>query len=83
VDAWNGEVFADFRDPDRRLIIEKNSIGLTVLRRHDNNSWIAATLTADDVLWLEPDVDLPVAELYENVDFPDIEPPNPAVAMSG
>ena len=54
-----------------------------MLRRHDNNSWIATTLTADDVLRLhEPDVDLPVAELYENVDFPDIEPPNPAAAIS-
>jgi len=54
-----------------------------VLRRHDNNAWIAATLTADDVLRLhEPDVDLPVVELYENVDFPDIEPPKPAAAMS-
>ena len=65
------------------VIVEQNSIGLTVLRRHDNNAWIATTLTADDVLRLhEPDVDLPVAELYENVDFPDIEPPNPAAAIS-
>ena len=65
------------------VIVEQNSIGLTVLRRHDNNAWIATTLTEDDVLRLhEPDVDLPVAELYENVDFPDIEPPNPAAAIS-
>ena len=65
------------------VIVEQNSIGLTVLRRHDNNAWIATTLTADDVLRLhEPDVDLPVAELYENVDFPDIDPLNPAAAIS-
>src|SRR5215471_7525189 len=66
------------------VIIEQNSIGLTVLRRHDNHAWITTTLTADDVLRLhEPDVDLPVVELYENVDFPDIEPPTPAAAISG
>jgi hypothetical protein len=54
-----------------------------VLLRHDDNAWIASTLTADDVLRLrEPDVDLPVVELYENVDFPVIEPPNPASATS-
>jgi len=65
------------------VIVEQNSIGLTVLRRHHNNAWIASTLTADDVLRLhEPDVDLPVVELYENVDFPVIEPPNPASATS-
>ena len=65
------------------VIVEQNSIGLTVLRRHHNNAWIASTLTADDVLRLhEPDVDLPVVELYENVDFPAIEPPNPTSATS-
>ena len=54
-----------------------------MLQRHDDNAWIASTLTADDVLRLrEPDVDLPVVELYENVDFPVIEPPNPASATS-
>jgi len=52
-----------------------------VLLRHDDNAWIASTLTADDVLRLrEPDVDLPV--VYENVDFAVIEPPNPASATS-
>jgi choline dehydrogenase-like flavoprotein len=46
-----------------------------VLRRHDNNAWIA-TLTGDDVLRLhEPDVDLPVLELYENVEFPNTSNP--------
>jgi Uma2 family endonuclease len=63
------------------VIVEQNSIGLTVLQRHDDNAWIASTLTADDVLRLrEPDVDLPV--VYENVDFAVIEPPNPASATS-
>jgi len=65
------------------VIVEQNSIGLTMLRRHDSNAWIAATLTADDVLRLhEPDVDLPVAELYETVDLPGIEPPNAGSVIS-
>ena len=54
------------------VIVEQNSIGLTVLRRHQDNAWIATTLTAEDVLRLhEPDVEIPVTELYENVDLPD------------
>ena len=54
------------------VIVEQNSIGLTVLRRHDENSWITTILTADDRLWLhDPEVEIPVAELYENVDFTD------------
>ena len=54
------------------VIVEQNSIGLTVLRRHDENSWITTILTADDLLRLhDPEVEIPVAELYENVDFPD------------
>ena len=56
------------------VIVEQSSIGLTVLRRHDDNSWITTTLTAEDVLRLhEPEVEIPVPELYENVDLPDAE----------
>jgi Uma2 family endonuclease len=56
------------------IIVEQNSIGLTVLRRHDQNSWVTTILTADDLLRLhDPEVEIPVAELYENVDFPDTE----------
>lgn len=56
------------------VIVEQNSIGLTMLRRHDGSAWIATTLTADDVLRLhDPEVEIPVTELYENVDFPDAE----------
>jgi len=54
------------------VIVEQSSIGLTILRRHQDNAWIAATLTAADVLRLhEPEVEIPVPELYENVDLPD------------
>jgi hypothetical protein len=56
------------------VIVEQSSIGLTVLRRHQDNAWIAMTLTAEDVLRLhEPEVEIPVPELYENVDLPDAE----------
>ncbi len=56
------------------VIVEQNSVGLTVLRRHDDGAWIAATLTAEDVLRLhDPEIEIPVTELYENVDFPDAE----------
>jgi len=54
------------------VVIEQNSIGLTILRRQENNTWMAATLTADEVLRLHaPEVEIPVAELYEGVDLPD------------
>ena len=55
------------------VIVEQNSIGITVLRRNDDSAWIATTLTADDALRLhEPEVEIPVAELYENVDLSDL-----------
>jgi Uma2 family endonuclease len=61
------------------VIVEQSSIGLTVLRRHDDNAWITTTLTAEDVLRLHgPDVEIPVPELYENVDLPDAEISNTA-----
>jgi Uma2 family endonuclease len=60
------------------VIVEQNGIGLTMLRRHDDNAWITATLTADDLLRLsQPEVEIPVTELYENVDFSGVETPAP------
>ncbi len=57
------------------VIVEQNSVGLTVLRRQADNSWRAETLTAEDVLRLHgPDLELPVAELYEDVDLPPSPP---------
>ena len=53
------------------VIVEQNGIGLTVLRRQQDNTWMAETLTADDTLRLHaPDIAIPVAELYEGVDLP-------------
>jgi Uma2 family endonuclease len=61
------------------VIVEQGSIGLTVLRRHQDTAWIATTLTAEDVLRLnEPEVEMPVPELYENVGWPDAEISNTA-----
>jgi Uma2 family endonuclease len=61
------------------VIVEQSSLGLTVLRRHEDNAWITTTLTAEDVLRLhEPEVEIPVPELYENVDLPDAEISNTA-----
>ena len=53
------------------VIIEHNSVGLTVFsRRHEEEDWTARALTAEDILRLpEISVEIPVAELYENVDF--------------
>jgi Uma2 family endonuclease len=60
------------------VIVEQNGIGLTMLRRHDDNAWITATLTADDLLRLsQPEVEIAVTELYENVDFSGVETPAP------
>ncbi len=54
------------------VIVEQNGIGLTVLERREDNTWMATTLTADDTLRLRaPDIEIPVAELYEDVDLPE------------
>ncbi|HSU05993.1 MAG TPA: Uma2 family endonuclease [Acetobacteraceae bacterium] len=53
------------------VIVEQNSIGLTLLRRHESNAWITTTLTGDDPLRLhDPDIEIPITEFYENVDLP-------------
>lgn len=54
------------------VIVEQSGVGLTVLRRQQDDSWRAETLTAEDVLRLQsPDLAIPVAEFYEDVDLPD------------
>ena len=54
------------------VIVEQNSIGLTLHRRHDAGGWMTTTLTAEDKLRLhDPEIEIPVPEFYENVDLPD------------
>jgi len=56
----------------RYVIVESTSIGLTVLERQSGDQkWTVTTLMADDALPLpEISIQIPVAELYEGVDFP-------------
>jgi len=57
------------------VILEHNSVGLTVFtRRGEGQDWIARALTVEDILQLpEIGLEIPVAELYENVDLPETE----------
>jgi Uma2 family endonuclease len=54
------------------VIAEHNSAGVTVFsRRGDDQDWTAKALTGEDVLQLpEIGIEIPVAEFYEDVDFP-------------
>jgi Uma2 family endonuclease len=56
----------------RYVIVESASIGLTVLERQSaDQKWTASTLMAEDTMLLpEIGIEIPVAELYEGVDFP-------------
>lgn len=56
----------------RYVIVESASIGLTVHERQEaGQKWTVTTIMADDLLHLpEIGVEIPVAEIYENVDFP-------------
>lgn len=56
----------------RYVIVESASVGLTVLERPTGDQkWTLTTLMADDMLPLpEIGIEVPVAELYEGVDFP-------------
>lgn len=56
----------------RYVIVESASIGLTVLERQTGDQkWTVTTLMADDTLPLpEIGIQIPIAELYEGVDFP-------------
>ena len=56
----------------RYVIVESTSAGLTVHERQAaGERWIVTSAMADDLLPLpEIDIEIPVAELYEAVDFP-------------
>ncbi len=54
------------------VIVEQNSIGVTLHRRHDTDGWITTTLTAEDALRPhDPEIEIPLPEFYKNVDLPD------------
>jgi Uma2 family endonuclease len=56
----------------RYVILESTSAGLTVLE-HDRaeETWRASTLTNDDTLRMpEISIEIPVAEIYEGIEFP-------------
>jgi Uma2 family endonuclease len=57
----------------RYVILESTSVGLTVLERQGpDEAWRAAALTAADFLRMpEIGIEIPVAELYEDISFPD------------
>ena len=60
----------------RYVILEYAGASVTVFKRAtEAENWTATALMADDVLHI-PDigVQVPVAELYENVELPDAEP---------
>jgi len=56
----------------RYVIVESASVGLTVHERQAaGQKWTVTTVMADDLLPLsEIGVEIPVAEIYEDVDFP-------------
>jgi Uma2 family endonuclease len=66
----------------RYVILEHSSVGLTVFaRRHADEEWTATALTSEDTLELPKiAVEIPVAELYENVDLAETEA-GPAIAQ--
>lgn len=52
------------------VIVEPQSVGLTVLERRTDISWSATVLTGEDVLRLQsPDVAIPVSDFYLDVDL--------------
>ena len=57
----------------RYVILESTSVGLSVLDRlAPDEAWRATTLTADDILRMpEIGIEIPVAEFYDEVSFPD------------
>jgi len=68
----------------RYVILECTSIGLTVFeRREANDGWTASTLTADDVLRMqEIGIEVPVAELYRDVELTGIDGQNSTAVNS-
>ena len=69
----------------RYVIVESASIGLMVLeRRSGDRTWTVTTLMTDDLLPLpEIGIEIPVAELYEGIDFPAVETGGAPPAMPG
>jgi Uma2 family endonuclease len=65
--------YAEVASIRRYVILESTSIGLTVLERQaPDEAWRATTLTTDDILRMpEIDIEIPVAEFYDEVTFPD------------
>lgn len=57
----------------RYVILESNGIGLTVFERTTpDESWRACTLAKDDILRMpEIGIEIPVAEFYEDIVFPE------------
>ena len=56
----------------RYVILESALIGLTVLVKQSDGAWSASSLTAEDTLRLpEIGIEVPVTELYEDVEFMD------------
>jgi Uma2 family endonuclease len=57
----------------RYVILESSSVGLTVMERSSPDQvWQTTVLTNDDTLRMpEIGTEIPVAEIYEGIDFPD------------
>ncbi len=57
----------------RYVILESSSVGLTVMERQSpDEAWRTTVLTNDDTLALpEIGIEIPVAEIYEDIIFPD------------
>jgi Uma2 family endonuclease len=57
----------------RYVIVESTSVGLTVLERErPDEVWRVTTLTTDEILHMpEIDIEVPITEFYDGVDFPD------------
>lgn len=69
----------------RYVILEYSGVGLTVFERPGGGAdWTATALTVDDTLRMpEIGIEIPVAELYEGVDLPDVGTvDNPAPAQA-
>jgi Uma2 family endonuclease len=66
--------YAAVRSILRYIIVESADAGLQVLHREQGGApWMVQPLTGDDVLALpEVGIDLPVAELYEGVEFTEV-----------
>jgi len=57
----------------RYVILESTGVGVTVMERSKpDEAWRTTVLTGDDMLRLpEIDIEIPVAECYEDLTFPD------------